>query len=91
MRDSDLSNIQIAEEEKVMHAGVLMALYLVITLVAQAIGYFAALFIERQYPSIGLPAFLFISLGMLIVGWPIAVRLTLWMLGPEPERPGRRV
>jgi hypothetical protein len=69
-----------------MHAGLLMALYIAITVVAQTIGYFVALMVERTAPAIGLPAFLAISLGMLIIGWPIAVYLTERLLGPEPVR-----
>jgi hypothetical protein len=67
-----------------MHAMVLIGLYVVIVAIAQVIGYFIGVFMERSAPAVGLPAYLAVSLGMLILAWPIAVRLTDRLLGPEP-------
>jgi hypothetical protein len=67
-----------------MHAAVLMGLYVFIVAVAQVAGYFIGVFIDRSAPAIGLPAYLAISMGMLVLAWPIAVRLTDYLMGPEP-------
>ena len=69
----------------IMHAAVLMGLYVAIVAAAQVVGYFVGLFIERSVPAIGLSAYLAVSLGMLVLAWPIAVRLTEYLLGPEPR------
>jgi hypothetical protein len=69
-----------------MHAAVLMGLYVLVVAVAQVAGYLIGLFIERSAPAIGLPAYLAVSLGMLILAWPVAVRLTEHLMGPEPPR-----
>jgi hypothetical protein len=67
-----------------MHAAVLMGLYVLVVAIAQVAGYLIGLFIERSAPAIGLPAYLAVSLGMLILAWPVAVRLTEHLMGPEP-------
>jgi hypothetical protein len=69
-----------------MHATILIGLYLLVVAIAQVAGYFVGIFIERSAPAIGLPAYLMVSLGMLILAWPIAVWLTDHLLGPEPPR-----
>jgi hypothetical protein len=70
-----------------MHATVLIGFYVLVVALAQVAGYFIGIFIERSAPAIGLPAYLAVSLGMLILAWPIAVRLTDAVMGPEPPRP----
>jgi hypothetical protein len=67
-----------------MHAAVLIGLYVVVVAIAQVAGYFIGVFIERSAPAIGLPAYLAVSMGMLILAWPIAVWLTEHLMGPEP-------
>jgi hypothetical protein len=67
-----------------MHAAVLMGLYVLVVAIAQVAGYFIGIFIERSAPAVGLPAYLAVSLGMLILAWPVAVRLTEHLMGPEP-------
>lgn len=69
-----------------MHAAVLMGLYVLVVAIAQVAGYFIGVFIERFAPAIGLPAYLAISLGMLVLAGPVAVRLTEHLMGPEPPR-----
>jgi hypothetical protein len=69
-----------------MHAMVLMGLYVLVVAVAQVVGYFVGVMIERTAPAIGLPAYLAVSLGMLILAWPIAIRLTEAFMGPEPPQ-----
>jgi hypothetical protein len=49
-----------------MHASVLIGLYVLIAAVAQVAGYFLGVFIERSAPAIGLPAYLAVSMGMLL-------------------------
>jgi hypothetical protein len=69
-----------------MHAAVLIGLYLLVVAIAQVAGYFIGVFVDRSAPAIGLPAYLVVSLGMLILAWPIAVWLTDHLVGPEPPR-----
>jgi hypothetical protein len=68
-----------------MHATVLIGLYVLVVAIAQVAGYFIGVFIERSAPAVGLPA-LAVSLGMLVLAWPVAVRLTDLLMGPEPPR-----
>jgi hypothetical protein len=69
-----------------MHATVLISLYVLVVAIAQVAGYFIGVFIDRSAPAVGLPAYLVVSMGMLILAWPIAVRLTDLLMGPEPPR-----
>jgi hypothetical protein len=69
-----------------MHATVLIGLYVLVVAIAQVAGYFIGVFVERSAPAVGLPAYLVVSLGMLILAWPVAVRLTDLLMGPEPPR-----
>jgi hypothetical protein len=69
-----------------MHATALIGFYLLVVAIAQVAGYFFGVFIERSAPAVGLPAYLVVSFGMLILAWPIAIRLTDHLLGPEPPR-----
>jgi hypothetical protein len=56
-----------------MHGLALIGIYLLVAVVGQAIGFGVSSVIERVVPWAGMPAFLAIFFGMLVIAWPIAV------------------
>jgi hypothetical protein len=64
----------------------LLAIYVVVALAGQVLGYGISSLIDRAAPATGLPVFLAIFLGMLALAWPIAVRLMNWLF-PEILEP----
>jgi hypothetical protein len=56
-----------------MHGLALIGIYLVVALAGQAIGYGISSLVERSVPWAGMPAFLAVFFGMLVLAWPIAV------------------
>ncbi len=63
----------------------LLGIYVAVALGGQVLGYGMTSLIERAAPSAGLPVFLAIFLGMLVLAWPIAVALMNWLF-PEPTK-----
>jgi hypothetical protein len=53
----------------------LLAIYAVVALTGQVLGYGISSLVDRAAPAVGLPVFLVIFFGMLVFAWPIAVRL----------------
>jgi hypothetical protein len=62
----------------------LMAIYILITAALQFGGYLVSRVVDVFAPSISLMTFIVIFLSMFGVGWPIAVRITAWLI-PETE------
>ena len=70
-----------------MHGLVLLGIWVVVALVGQVIGFGVSSLAERAVPWAGMPVFLAIFFGMLVLSWPIAVML-LNRFYPEPvEKP----
>ena len=67
----------------------LLAIYVVVALAGQVLGYGISSLIERAAPAAGLPMFLAIFLGMLAFAWPIAVRVMNWLFPETLETPVR--
>jgi hypothetical protein len=65
----------------------LLAVYVVVALAGQVLGYGISSLVDRVAPAAGLPVFLAIFLGMLAVAWPIAVRLMNWLFPETLETP----
>jgi hypothetical protein len=65
----------------------LLAIYVVVALAGQVLGYGISSLIDRVAPTLGLPVFLAIFLGMLAFSWPIAVRLMNWLFPETLETP----
>lgn len=55
---------------------VLIGAYVVCIVFGNLIAWQVGLVVEQRWPVIGLPAFLAMFFGVLILAWPIAVRLT---------------
>jgi hypothetical protein len=68
-----------------MHGLALLGIYVVVALTFQTIGFGISSLIELVAPWAGLPVFLAIFFGMLVLAWPIAVVLLEWFL-PEPSK-----
>jgi hypothetical protein len=58
-----------------MHGLALIGIYLGVALAGQAIGFGASSLVERTVPWAGLPVFLAVFFGMLVLAWPVAVLL----------------
>jgi hypothetical protein len=65
----------------------LLAIYVVVALAGQVLGYGISSLIDRVAPAAGLPVFLAIFLGMLVFAWPIAVRVMDWLFAETLETP----
>jgi hypothetical protein len=55
---------------------ILMTVYIVLCVVAEAIAAIAGSYFEDMYPTASLTVFLFTFFIILVVMWPIAIRLT---------------
>lgn len=55
---------------------ILMTVYIALCLVAEAIAAFAGAYFEDMYPTASLTVFLFAFFAILVVMWPIAIRIT---------------
>jgi hypothetical protein len=62
----------------------LMAIYILVTALLQFGGYLVSRAFDMVAPTISLTVFLVIFLLMFGLGWPIAVRVTAWLI-PEAE------
>jgi hypothetical protein len=58
-----------------MQAGLLLATYILITVVLQAIGFGVSQLVHMRWPAVSTIAFLILFLGAFALAWPIAVRV----------------
>ena len=72
-----------------MHGLALIGIYLAVALVGQVIGFSVSSLVERTVPWAGMPVFLAIFFGMLVVAWPIAVALMDWLFPETAKAPAR--
>ena len=63
-----------------MQALALMVIYVLITAVVQFIGFLVSRIIDYEWPTLGLMTFLILFIGAFGFAWPIAVRLTEWLI-----------
>jgi hypothetical protein len=75
---------RLPEEGKMNPALALMAIYIISTVVLQVIAFFVSEVISMAYPGVSLMTFLVLFMAMFWLGWPIAVRITYWLI-PETE------
>jgi hypothetical protein len=68
-----------------MHGLALIGLYLFVALVGQVVGFGVSSLVERVVPWAGMPAFLMIFFGMLVLAWPIAVSAKSRLFPEPPE------
>jgi hypothetical protein len=66
-----------------MHGLALIGIYLVVAFAGQVVGFGICALVERTIPWAGMPVFLAIFFGMLMLAWPIAVAV-MNRLFPEP-------
>lgn len=70
-----------------MQALLLMAIYVLTTACVQFIGFLISRLVDLQYPAVSVMTFLALFLAAFGIAWPIAVRITEWLI----ERSGRTV
>jgi uncharacterized membrane protein YhaH (DUF805 family) len=63
-----------------MQAGLLIFIFLLTAIVVQAIGLGVSRFVDSQFPAAGMPTFLIVFLAAYFIAWPIAVRITEWLI-----------
>jgi hypothetical protein len=66
--------------DQAMQAGILLVIYVVTTVAVQFLGFLISRLVDYQYPTLGLMTFLVLFLGAFGIAWPIAVRITEWVL-----------
>src|SRR3979409_1968655 len=76
-----------------MQALTLMIVYVLTTAIVQFIGFLISRLIDYEYPTLGLMTFLILFLGAFGLAWPIAVRITEFLIrragyGVETEPSG---
>jgi hypothetical protein len=63
-----------------MQALTLMIVYVLTTGMVQFIGFLISRVVDYEYPTLGLMTFLILFLGAFGIAWPIAVRITEWLI-----------
>ena len=63
-----------------MQALTLMIVYVLTTAMVQVIGFLVSRVVDYEWPTLGLMTFLILFLGAFGVAWPIAVRITEFMI-----------
>ena len=63
-----------------MQAGLLIVVFLVTAAVGQAIGFGISRVVDHSWPAAGTLTFLILFLCAYGVAWPIAVRITEWLI-----------
>jgi hypothetical protein len=66
-----------------MHGLALLGIYVVVALAGQMVGFRMSSLVERTVPWTGMPVFLAIFFGMIVLAWPVAVGI-VDRLFPEP-------
>jgi len=69
-----------AAEENVMQALTLMIVYILTTALTQFIGFLISRVVDYAYPTVGLMTFLILFFVAFGVAWPIAVRITEFLI-----------
>src|SRR5215204_4046114 len=78
-RGAGPDQVRISKTGSNMQGLALIGIYVVFALAGQALGFGLSSVIERYVPAAGLPAFLAIFFAMLLIAWPISVRLMNWL------------
>jgi uncharacterized membrane protein YkvI len=63
-----------------MQAALLIAIYVLITLMLQFIGFLISQLVDYEWPTLGLMTFLILFLSAFGIAWPIAVWVTEWLI-----------
>jgi hypothetical protein len=63
-----------------MQAGALMTIYALTTISLQFVGFLISRLIDYEWPTLGLMTFLILFMTAFGLGWPIAVRITEWLI-----------
>jgi Sec-independent protein secretion pathway component TatC len=63
-----------------MQAGLLLAIYVVTTIVVQFLGFAVSQAVNTQWPTMALMTFLVLFMLAFGLAWPIAVRITEWLI-----------
>lgn len=76
-----------------MQAGLLIVVFLLTAAVVQALGFGVSRIVNYQFPAAGMLTFLLLFLAAYGIAWPIAVRVTEWLIvksGRQVEQAERR-
>jgi hypothetical protein len=63
-----------------MQALTLMIIYVLMTIMVQFIGFLVSKIVDYEWPNLGLMFFLILFLGAFGIAWPLAVRVTEWLI-----------
>jgi hypothetical protein len=63
-----------------MQAGFLLAVYIATTIAVQFLGFVISQVVNSEWPTAGLMTFLVLFMAAFGIAWPIAVRITEWLI-----------
>jgi hypothetical protein len=63
-----------------MQALTLMIVYVLTTFAVQFVGFLVSRLVDYEWPTLGLMTFLILFMGAFGIAWPIAVRITEWLI-----------
>jgi hypothetical protein len=63
-----------------MQSAALLLIYILIAATLQALGFLISRLIDLHWPTISLMLFLVLFLGSFALAWPIAIRVTEWLI-----------
>jgi hypothetical protein len=69
-----------------LDAALLIGIYIVTTIIVQAVAFGISQAIDYQFPAAGLLTFLILFLGAFYLAWPIAVSIFERLWGDRPRR-----
>ena len=63
-----------------MQAGALLTIYALTTISLQFVGFLISRLVDYEWPTLGLMTFLMLFMAAFGLAWPIAVRITEWLI-----------
>ena len=63
-----------------MQSAILLATYIVTTIVFQALGFLISRIVDAQWPAASTLVFLILFMSAFGLAWPIAVRIAEWLI-----------
>ena len=63
-----------------MQAGALLTIYALTTISLQFVGFLISRLVDYEWPTLGLMTFLTLFMAAFGLAWPIAVRITEWLI-----------
>ena len=63
-----------------MQSLILLTVFVLTVVTVQFVGFVISRLVDYQYPTFGLMTFLVLFMGAFFIAWPVAVRITEWVI-----------